>query len=92
MSILISFAGGIALGIFFYAGLWLTIRALCFSRHPILLTLSSFWTRMLIALGGFFLFMHGQWENAAAWLAGFILGRIIVSILLPRAERERPCT
>jgi len=92
MNILISLAGGVVLGILFYGGLWFTVRALLSTRHPVLLTISSFWTRTLIALAGFLFLMDGKWQNALACLAGFALGRVICSIFLHRTERSPRCT
>ena len=92
MNIFISISGGIVLGILFFGGLWFTVRALLFTRHPVLLTVSSFWIRTLIALAGFLLFMDGKWQNALACLAGFALGRVICSVFLHRPERGPRCT
>lgn len=81
---------GIVIGIFFYGGLWLTVRALITSRHPVLLSLASFWTRTVIALAGILLAAQGRWQGAVACLAGFALGRGAVSLLLNR--RRATCT
>ncbi len=92
MNILISLTGGIVIGLLFYGGLWFTVQALVVTRHPVLLTVSSFGARMLIALSGFLFFMDGKWQNALGCLAGFALGRVICSILLRRTERSPRCT
>jgi F1F0 ATPase subunit 2 len=91
MNILISAIAGIAMGVFFYGGLWFTVRHLVTTRHPVLLTLASFWGRTLVTLAAFLLVVDGRWENALAALAGFGLGRVLVSPLSRKGETPR-CT
>ena len=79
---------GAALGGFFYLGLWLTVRELSVTRHPVLLTLTSFWIRTLVVLGSFLYLMQGHWQYAAACLLGFVAGRVAVSIPI-RAQTMR---
>ena len=38
---ILRFGFGILLGVFFYGGLWLTVRNLATTRHPFALTLGS---------------------------------------------------
>jgi len=73
---------GMALGGFFYLGLWLTVRALPVTRHPVLVTLASFWIRTLVVLAGFLYLMKGHWQYAVACVAGFVIGRVVVTIPL----------
>jgi F1F0 ATPase subunit 2 len=86
MNIVIAGGGGILLGIFFYGGLWMTVRALASSAHPVVLTLSSFWGRTAVALAGFLLASRAGWMGVVACLTGFAAGRLIVSIGL-RSKR-----
>jgi len=79
---------GVVLGAFFYLGLWLTVRALPDARHPVLLTLASFWIRTLVVLAGFLYLMQGHWQYAAICVLGFVAGRVAVSIPI-RAQTMR---
>lgn len=79
MSLPIGIAAGIALGVFFYGGLWMTVRQIPRSRHPAPLVFGSLLVRMAVVLAGFVLLSHGQWRNAVALLAGLIAGRMAVS-------------
>jgi len=79
---------GAALGSFFYLGLWLTVRALPDVRHPVLLTLASFWIRTLVVLASFLYLIQGHWQYAAACVLGFVIGRLTISIPL-RAQTMR---
>jgi F1F0 ATPase subunit 2 len=91
VSIVSRIMAGIALGTFFYFGLWLTVRALLGSRHPLLLTLGSFWMRTLVVLAGFLYLMQGHWQYAVACLTGFLMGRAAVSIPLRIGEPGVKC-
>lgn len=70
---------GLMLGVFFYGGLWFTVQRLPAARHPVVLTLGSFWIRLLVVLGGFLLVTHGSWVNAVVCLIGLLCGRVVVS-------------
>jgi len=70
---------GFALGIIFYGGLWLTIRALPKSRHAVALALASFWGRTGLVIGGLLLAMDSTWQKALICLLGFALARIALS-------------
>ena len=67
---------GFCLGIVFYGGLWLTVRALPKSRHPAMLALGSLWGRTALVLAGFVLTTAGRWRNVAVCFAGLVLARI----------------
>lgn len=92
MNLIVAFAAGTLIGLLFYGGLWLTIRMLLTARHPVLLTVSSFWLRLLVALAGFLFAMNGKWQNVLACLAGFAIGRGLVSALLPKGAGVSRCT
>lgn len=70
---------GFGLGILFYGGLWVTIRALPKSRHPAMLALGSFWGRSALVIAGFILTTARRWQNAIVCLAGFVLARIVLA-------------
>jgi F1F0 ATPase subunit 2 len=80
---LVVLLAGFALGIIFYGGLWLTVRALPKSRHAVLLALASFWGRTGLVIGGLLLAMDATWQRALVCLLGFALARIALSRLLP---------
>ncbi len=84
-------AGALA-GVLFFGGLWLTVRAMPKSRWPGLLMIGSFWIRTLITLAALYFTIRGDWHNAIAWIAGFILARVIVPMWLHAAEGNTRCT
>ncbi len=85
-------AAGLALGLLFYGGLWLTVRQLTTSRHPALLALASFWIRALSVIAGVVFWAPYGWRACAGVLAGFVLARILVSVLLRERRPLAKCT
>ena len=74
---------GFGLGILFYGGLWMTVRAIPKSPHPIVLTVASFWVRTGVVIAGLLLAMDGLWQRALASLVGFFLARLVLSRWIP---------
>ncbi len=77
-----AFLAGLVLGAFYFGTLWLTVSAMSRVRSPGLLFVTSFVGRLTVALTGFWLTMAGRWERAIACLIGFLLARLVVTILL----------
>ncbi|GIW83184.1 MAG: hypothetical protein KatS3mg105_4991 [Gemmatales bacterium] len=74
----ISATAGAALGLFYFGGLWWTVRRIAHAQHPAGLLLASFVLRTLIVLIGFYFVMSGHWERLLACLAGFVMTRIVL--------------
>ena len=72
LNMTISLASGILLGVFYFGGLWLTLKRLSQSRQPALLTLTSFLMRSALCLYCFYLIAGQGLEALAFCLAGFI--------------------
>ncbi len=81
--LILAFIAGIALGVWFYGGLWITVRRIVTTAHPMALVLGSFIARSAITLAGFVLVANGSWQNAAACLVGFVVARVLVGRLAP---------
>jgi F1F0 ATPase subunit 2 len=69
---------GAVLGIFYFGGLWLTLRHLPNSRQPALLTLGSFLGRSLVCLFGFYLVSSSGLGVLIFGVVGFILAKVIL--------------
>lgn len=78
LSLVLSLGAGIGLGIFYFCGLWLTVRRLTTARRPVLMSLSSFFGRLAVVLLGFYFVMGGRWERLIACLVGFLAVRVVV--------------
>jgi F1F0 ATPase subunit 2 len=74
-SLIIAFAAGLALGVFYFRGLWYTVKKLPDAGRPFLTAAGSFALRASVVLAGFYLVMGGNWERLVAALLGFILTR-----------------
>lgn len=92
MTIVLSLLAGLALGTFFYGGLWLSVRWLPGSSNPALLTIGSFWVRSMVVVAGFVLLARQGWRYAVIALMAFALGRLVISIILPRRRETAKCT
>lgn len=90
---LLASLAGIALGVFFFGGLWWTVRRSASSRHPARLFVSSFLVRMAGAVGGFYLIADGDWRRVIASLLGFLIARwLVLRWTRPGRAAESPTT
>lgn len=85
--VLAAFAG-LALGLFYFGGLWYTVRRLSAARRPWLLVLGSYVVRLVVTVVGMYLVMAGDWKRLVACLAGFLLARIVLTRRLGPAAGE----
>lgn len=87
--LILSLVTGILLGIFYFGGLWLTLKQLSFSGNPYLLTLGSFIARSAISVFGFYLVARGgHWERLLVCLSGFIFIKIFLVYRLSPEKRR----
>jgi F1F0 ATPase subunit 2 len=67
--------GGALIGLFYFGGLWLTVRALPRAGNPGLLVMGSYVGRTAVSLLALYLLMDGRWERLLAGMAGFLVAR-----------------
>ncbi len=72
------FLGGVALGMFFFGGLALTVRRLVAGGGAMLI-LYSFLLRVVVLLAGFWLLARNHAEYWVACLLGFTAAKLILS-------------
>jgi F1F0 ATPase subunit 2 len=77
--LVMSGGAGFGLGMFFFAGLWWTIRRSFSAQRPALLLLGSMLLRMAIVLAGFYLVSDGDWRRLLLCLLGVIIGRFTLT-------------
>lgn len=77
--LLLALIAGMALGIFFFGGLWWTVRHGLSMRFPALLFPASLLLRLGVTVVGFYLVADGDWQRLIACLVGFMLARWLVS-------------
>ncbi len=92
--ILLGVSAGLLMGLFFFGGLWLTVRRVTVPcRRPMLFVWTSFLTRGAVtALCFYALARWGGWVAILASLAGMMLVRSILSrAARPDSRRGRVC-
>jgi F1F0 ATPase subunit 2 len=76
--ILMAVLAGMLLGVFFFGGLWWTVRRALSSRQAALWFSGSFLARTAVTLTGFFFAAQGDWRRMAGCIAGFLGARLLV--------------
>jgi F1F0 ATPase subunit 2 len=89
LHLLLAFLEGALLGVFFFSGLWLTVRKLESSKQVALLFLVSMLLRTSIVMLGFYFILGDNWQHLVAGLIGFVIVRIIVTRLTRSADQSK---
>jgi F1F0 ATPase subunit 2 len=90
LSLLLAVLAGLALGLWYFGGLWLTVQRLPSARHPGVLSLMSLIIRLGLTLAVFYLVMAGRWERLLACLVGFLLMRTVLVRRLGPVSSQTP--
>lgn len=69
---------GIGIGLFYFGGLWWTVKQLPSRRYPWLWTLGSFLVRGGLSVMAFYWITGGRWEQVVMSLGGFLLVRTVM--------------
>lgn len=78
--ILVTAGGGVALGLFFFGGLWFTVQRLGSARRPALLMLGSLAARLAVCLPCFILAARGgQLGRLLLFTAAFLATRLALT-------------
>ncbi len=85
---LLAVLGGAALGLFYYAGLWFTLRRLPEQAHPALWVFGSFTLRLAVSMAGFYAILGSDRNLTRLGLA--LLAFIMARVLLTRRLRPIP--
>ena len=78
LALILALLGGIVLGLFYFLGLWETVRRLSRVRRPLFWILGSLILRLAIILTGLYLIGYGHWERLIAALIGILLIRTVL--------------
>jgi len=87
--LLVALLEGALLGVFFFAGLWWTVRKIESSKQVALLFLGSMLLRTSVVILGFYFILGDNWQRLLAGLLGFIIVRIIVTRLTRIADQSK---
>ncbi len=80
---------GLALGVVFFGGLWLTVNRGTASKRPALWFIGSILLRMSVVISGFYFVSGGHWEPLLTCLVGFAVARHIVMRLTRSLEEAQ---
>lgn len=88
---LLAVLGGATLGLFYYAGLWFTLRRLPQQTHPGLWVFGSFTLRLAVSLAGFYLILGPDRHlgRLGVALLAFIAARVLLIRRLPPVAEPR---
>ncbi|HLS29580.1 MAG TPA: ATP synthase subunit I [Flavobacteriaceae bacterium] len=89
LTLLLALLGGIALGVLFFGGLWLTVRKGLTSKRPTLFFMGSLVLRMAIVLVGFYYIGAGNWKNMLVGLGGFLIARIVITRITKKEKQAK---
>ena len=77
LALVLAGLAGMALGAFFFGGLWWTVRKSLAASQPALWMLPSALLRVGVTLAGFYGVGAGDWRRLVACLVGFVVARQI---------------
>ena len=77
-ALLFALIGGVATGIFYFGGLWWTVKRLTVPRQPVLWGFGSFLIRAVVSLAAFYMVTGLQWERLAVCLFGFMSVKVVL--------------
>lgn len=78
-ALLPAFGAGAALGLFYFYGLWYTVRRLQSARWAPLWLLGSGVLRMAVLVVGLYYLGGGDWRRLLAALVGIVLVRLLLT-------------
>jgi F1F0 ATPase subunit 2 len=83
---------GAILGVFYFAGLWWTVRQLGSSQYVALLFMFSMLFRTSTVIVGFYFILGDNWLRLIAGLVGFIFVRLLATLYLRPNETSASVT
>jgi F1F0 ATPase subunit 2 len=87
--LLAALLAGLVLGLVHYGGLWLTVKRMPSSSHPLLWYFSSMLGRTAFVLAGFFLILPGGLACTGVALAGMLGTRVALAAGLSASPVNR---
>lgn len=86
---ILAFIAGITLGLFFFGGLWYTVKKVITEKIPAIWFLISFFLRISVVLIGFYYIAPGGWQRLIICLVGFIIARVVVTQLTKSIDKKQ---
>ena len=90
LALVLSALAGIALGILYFGGLWLTITKMRALKNPGIFLILSFILRTVIVIGGFYLISDVKLERLTVTMLSFFVTRFVfIRYFSPERNDER---
>jgi len=86
--VILAFIAGLALGIFFFGGLWFTVKKAVTAKIPAIWFFVSFILRVSVVMLGFYYISPGGWQRLIFSLIGFIIARFVVTHLTKSIDKK----
>ena len=83
------FMAGLIMGVFFFGGLWLTVKNTLTSKTPALWVLGSFVLRMGITIFGFYYVASDNLQRLLICMLGFIMARFAIIRITKSIEKKQ---
>ena len=79
---------GLFLGVFYFGGLWLTVRKLPVSRNPKTLWIASFMLRLIVLLSGLWLVLRQDMIAFGIAFISVMVARVVISKTVGRQKES----
>ena len=89
-SYLVALVGGALCAVFYFGGLWLTLRYTLGGRCPAVLVVLSFWARTAIVAAAIFVLADGRLERLILCVVALLATRALLLRLLPAPIHPAP--
>lgn len=86
---ILAFIAGLALGIFFFGGLWVTVKKAVTAKTPAIWFLGSFILRVSVVMLGFYYISPGGWQRLIFSLIGFNIARFVVTQFTKSIDKKQ---
>ena len=86
---ILAFIAGMALGMFFFGGLWFTVKKAVNSKIPAIWFFGSFILRVGVVMLGFYYISQGGWQPLIISLLGFIVARFVVTHFTKTIDKKQ---
>jgi F1F0 ATPase subunit 2 len=85
----LAFIAGLALGIFFFGGLWFTVKKAITAKIPAIWFLGSFIFRVSVVILGLYYISPGGFQPLIISLLGFIVARFVVMHFTKSTDKKQ---
>ncbi len=79
LNMVMAFIAGLALGMFFFGGLFFTVRKAVNAKIPAIWFFTSFFLRVSVVMLGFYYISPAGWQPLVISVLGFIVARLVVT-------------